>query len=195
APQDFTAADLSRIAQGVDPANLDRSATILDYMKLAADSQVIVSEPDEVEANAMKLVEQLRQSYEEALHRKQRSLAPTDLFASWNDLAAHLDHGTRLTTLGVDASLAEDASPSVSTGTHIRCQPAVPLHGRVADWVAEIRKLREAGDTTVFVAATSGRAERTVEILKEYEVLAVPVERADDARYASVLVAVGALTH
>src|SRR5262249_50454517 len=81
APQDFTAADLSRIAQGVDPANLDRSATILDYMKLAADSQVIVSEPDEVEANAMKLVEQLRQSYEEALHRKQRSLAPTDLFA------------------------------------------------------------------------------------------------------------------
>ena len=28
------------------------------------------------------------------------------------------------------------------------------MHGRVPDWVAEIRKLRDAGDTTLFVAAT-----------------------------------------
>ncbi len=54
----------------------------------------------------------------------------------------------------------------------IRCQPAVEMHGRVADWVAEIRRLREGGETTLFVAATPGRAERTIELLKEYEVLA-----------------------
>src|SRR5262249_31240484 len=58
----------------------------------------------------------------------------------------------------------------------------------------EIRRLRDEGDTTVFVAATPGRAERTIEVLKEYDVLAVPIERADDARYAAVLVAVGALS-
>ena len=47
---------------------------------------------------------------------------------------------------------------------------------------------REAGETTLFVAATPGRAERTIELLKEYDVFAVPVERAEDARYAAVLV-------
>jgi transcription-repair coupling factor (superfamily II helicase) len=60
--------------------------------------------------------------------------------------------------------------------------------------VAEIRRLRDEGQTTLFVAATPGRAERTIEVLKEYDVLAVPIDRADDARYAAVLVAVGALS-
>jgi transcription-repair coupling factor (superfamily II helicase) len=98
-------------------------------------------------------------------------------------------------TLGLDDGGGAENGALPTTTTRIRCQPAVPMHGRVADWVSEIRKLRAAGDTTVFVAATPGRAERTVEILKEYEVLAVPVDRADDARYASVLVATGALSH
>ena len=43
----------------------------------------------------------------------------------------------------------------------------------------------------LFVADSHGRAERTVEILQEYEIVAVPVERAEDAHAASVLVAVG----
>ena len=68
------------------------------------------------------------------------------------------------------------------------------MKGRVADWVADIRRLRDDGETTLFVAATPGRAERTIELLKEYDVFAVPVERADDARYAAVLVAVGGLS-
>ena len=77
---------------------------------------------------------------------------------------------------------------------HIACQPAVELHGRVADFVSEIRKLREAGETVLFVAATPGRAERTIELLKDYDVLAVQADRADDARYAAVLVAIGKLS-
>ncbi len=76
----------------------------------------------------------------------------------------------------------------------MRSQPAVELHGRIPDWVAAIRKLRADGETVLFVAASPGRAERTIELLKEYEVLAVPVERADDARYAAVLVATGNLS-
>src|SRR6185436_18332167 len=79
-------------------------------------------------------------------------------------------------------------------GREVRSQPAMELRGRVADWVAEIRRLREHGETALFVAGTTGRAERTIELLKEYDVFAIPVERADDARYASVLVAVGSLT-
>ena len=37
------------------------------------------------------------------------------------------------------------------------------------DWVAEIKRGRERGDTMVFVAHTQGRAERTIELLADYD--------------------------
>ena len=74
------------------------------------------------------------------------------------------------------------------------CQPAMEFHGRVGDWIADVRQARERGDTVLFVADSPGRAERTVEILQEYDIVAVPVERAEDAHAAAVLVGVGALS-
>jgi transcription-repair coupling factor (superfamily II helicase) len=120
------------------------------------------------------------------------ALPPEELFADWNDVSTRLDHATHLSELGIgdDADDAEDAAPS----QRIRCQPTVEMKGRVVDWVADIHRVRNEGETTLFVAATSGRAERTIEVLKEYDVFAVPVERAEDARYAAVLVAVGGLS-
>jgi transcription-repair coupling factor (superfamily II helicase) len=133
--------------------------------------------------------------------------APSELFADWADVQARLASATNLEQLGLD----DDATDESAIGNpqsirnpqsairnelihRIRTQPAIELRGRVVDWVAEIRRLREAGETTLFVAATPGRAERTIELLKEYDVFAVPVERAEDARYAAVLVAVGGLS-
>jgi transcription-repair coupling factor (superfamily II helicase) len=176
----------------------DRSATLLGYVARARDARIIVSERDEVDANVAKLIEQLQHGYEEALSRDEQPLSPDVLFADWADVDAKLTQGTVVAELGLD----DDAEVPVSgveplrklPSHHIRCQPAVELHGRVGDFVAEIRKLREAGQTTLFVAATAGRAERTIELLKEYDVLAVQVERADDARYAAVLVALGKLS-
>jgi transcription-repair coupling factor (superfamily II helicase) len=77
---------------------------------------------------------------------------------------------------------------------HIPCQPAVSFHGRVQDFVAEVRQARDRGDTVLFVAATAGRAERTVELLKDYELGAVSVEGAESVRGAAVLVATGRLS-
>jgi len=119
---------------------------------------------------------------------------PEELFAGAELVRSRLDAATNLTQLALDSG---DATAEVSSGgqtAHVRCQPAVEMHGRVPDWVAEIRRFRDEGETTLFVAATSGRAERTIELLKEYDVFAVPVERAEDARYAAVLVATGALS-
>src|SRR5204862_2168934 len=76
----------------------------------------------------------------------------------------------------------------------VKCQPALEFHGRVNDWIADVRQARERGDAILFVAGSQGRAERTIEILQEYEIVAVPVERAEDAYAASVLVAVGSLS-
>jgi transcription-repair coupling factor (superfamily II helicase) len=76
----------------------------------------------------------------------------------------------------------------------VSCQPAMEFRGRVTDWVAEIHGARRRGDIVLFIAETEGRAERTVEILQEYEVVAVPVDRVEDTNAASVLVAVGSLS-
>ena len=181
--------------------DLDRSATLLDYVTRARDARIIVSERDEVDANVTKLLDHLQHSYEEALSKAEATVpSPRELFADWDEVDAKLAQGTQVAELGLDNDAEslipspESRLPSALPAHHVRCQPAAELHGRLGDFVAEIRKLREAGEMIVFVAATSGRAERTIELLKEYDVLAVPVERADDARYAAVLVALGKLS-
>jgi transcription-repair coupling factor (superfamily II helicase) len=199
--------------------NPDRRATLFDYLARAKQSRIFVSERDEVEANATKLVEQILNSYNEAVGRNERPLPPSDLVADWDFVASRLAHATQLDQLGLDDDAANppDATnpPSATNppgatnplesripnpesrflpARPVRCQPVAELRGRVGDWVTEIRRLRDAGEATLFVAATSGRAERTIELLKEYDVFAIPVERAEDARYAAVLVAVGGLS-
>ncbi len=147
-------------------------------------------------------------------------LCPDRLFLSLSDLDAMLSMAARVDELGIGtegvappASLdlgsghpsmgANEGPPprAASTGgkarvpaVHISCQPSVGFHGRVPDWVADIRRARERGDSVFFVASSSGRAERTIEVLEEYEILAVPVEIADEGHQASVLVGVGRLT-
>jgi transcription-repair coupling factor (superfamily II helicase) len=64
----------------------------------------------------------------------------------------------------------------------------------VNDWVADIRQARQRGDTVLFVAESAGRAERTIEILQDYEIVAIPVERAEDSHAATMLVATGSLS-
>ncbi len=173
---------------------LDRSATVFDYLNLARESRIIISEPDEITAHVTKLVEQLQQSYEEATARRP-VLTPSQLVADWDAVKARLDQATQLVTLGLDDSAGPvEIQPEARVATHIKCQPAVAMHGRLTDWVGEIRRLRDGGEAVVFVAETPGRAERTIELLKDYDVFAVPVERAEDAQFASVLVAIGTLS-
>jgi transcription-repair coupling factor (superfamily II helicase) len=177
----------------------NRRATVFDYLARAKDGRLVVSEADEVSANAVKLFENVQHSYEEALGRKERAAPPSELFADWELVKSRLAQATHLAELGLDDDAAVPVlaaqTPLASLPSHhVRSQPAVELKGRVADWVSQIRKLRDDGETTLFVAATPGRAERTIELLKEYDVFALPVERAEDARYAAVLVAVGGLS-
>jgi transcription-repair coupling factor (superfamily II helicase) len=187
-----------------DQLGSDLSATIFDFLARAKESRVIVSEVDEVETQAEKFVAQLQHSYNEAVARnadvRARSTGgvapPSELFADLEVIRPRLGAATNLTELAPDDEMGMPAigpSPAPSV-LRVRCQPAIELHGRVPDWVNEIRKRRDEGETTLFVAASSGRAERTIELLKEYEVFAIPVERAEDAQYAAVLVATGTLS-
>ncbi len=165
-----------------DSETPDRSATVFDYMWADGRPFVLVSEPDEVRSHGQKLTDQVQSSYDEAVAKGNRPRPPAELMLGWDETAQWLSTATVLETLSV-----EDA-------VHIGCQPALEYAGRVTDWVAEIRRTREGGDTMIFVANSPGRAERTIEVLADYEIYAAPIEGAEEVRTAAVLVGVGHLS-
>jgi transcription-repair coupling factor (superfamily II helicase) len=157
---------------------------VMDFLAATRGLRLIVSEYEQVEEQARKVRNQLDSSYQDAAARGHVvALAPSESFIAWQDIEARAAGSPRLEELAVDES-----------ARHVSSQPAMEFRGRVNDWVAEIRDARGRGDTVLVVADSQGRAERTVEILQEYEIVAVPVERAEDAHAAAVLVAIGTLS-
>src|SRR5687767_15165765 len=177
------------IATVADDDQRDRSATIFDYLVLGQRPILVVSEPDEVDSHAEKLTRQIHASYDEAVAKGSRAAPPAELIVEWSEARKWLEGAIALETLEVTG---DDAS--TRPGLHVACQPALEFSGRVADWVAEIRRGRERGDTVIFIANSPGRAERTIELLADYDVFAVPIERAEDAHRTSVLVGTGYLS-
>jgi transcription-repair coupling factor (superfamily II helicase) len=175
-------------AQGADDTGgdaVDRDGTILGYAHEAG-ARVFVVESTDVLAHGEAQDAALAASHAEAMRRGRRVLAPASLAVPWAELDAALASATRLDRLAVDRSdrpVREIAAQSVSRH-----------HGRVDQWVAELRKAREAGETTLFVAESAGRAERTIELLREYDVLALPVDATEVTRAAVVLVTTGAIS-
>ena len=165
----------------------DRSATAFDYLRIGQRPLVLVSEPDEVKAQGERLTAHILASYEEALAKGSRAAPPAELIVDWPEVAKAIEGSVALESL-------EIADPAAGPGVHISCQPAMEFGGRVQDWVAEIRRGRERGDTIVFIANSAGRAERTIELLADYDVFAVPIEGAEDAHRTPVLVGTGYLS-
>jgi transcription-repair coupling factor (superfamily II helicase) len=185
----------------------DLSATLLDYL---GQPFIYVSEPDAVRARAEKSLAQYEASHGEMALRGRQLPPPASLFIPLDDLDALLSLGTVLeelelaggTPLPLGAEAPRSGQASTVSTTSI---PSPSFHSRIADWVSEIRAARAAGETVLFVAETPGRAERTVEVLKDYELLAVPVfvdprhrdnlqARGEMVHGASVLVATGLLS-
>jgi len=205
------------------PADLegDRSSSLLDFVSRPL---LFVCEPDEVRARAAKSLEQLEGSYRDVLSRGVQVPEPEKLLVSLDDLGVLFDLATTIEELGIDdrgsrdpRHTSQDVPPGFDPGgtgpggtgpagqQAFHCQPAVEFRGRIGDWVEEIRRARGSGQTVLFVAATPGRAERIVELLRDYELIAVPVfvdprqreniqARGEMAHAAAVLVATGALS-
>jgi transcription-repair coupling factor (superfamily II helicase) len=166
------------------------SGSLFDY--LPDDTAIYVSERDDVRAQALKVVEQIAASYAEVVDAKEEGPPnPGMLFIDWPEAEGQFAHGTELSQLAVGET---DRDPAEGVSLHIGTQPAPEFRGRIADWAAEVRRARDRGETVLFVAAGVGRAERTVELLAEYELRGVQLDRADDIHSAAVLVATGDLS-
>ena len=165
-----------------DPAAFDRTATIVDYARLAGAS-LVVYEPDDVTERGQTLEQQWRKSADDFTARG-RVVTPYDAIAmAWAQIDEWIGTGRRLTELAI-------GEPSQDVGV----RPAAAYHGRVGDWVQEIREARAAGDRIVFAAATPGRAERTIELLADYDIRASAVTDTEALETAAVLVTTGWLS-
>ncbi len=167
-----------------DPTKNDRSSHIIDYVRLAG-AQVMTFEMDDVEMRGIELEDQWRKSAEEAVGRGRQAPPLESLALPWTAISPWLKSGRHITQLDLDGAAGT---------THVSCQPAPEFKGRIADWVDEIRAARSRSETIVFVAASSGRAERTIELLADYEIRARAVGESDDLFATAVLVTVGHLS-
>ncbi len=167
----------------------DREATVADYVARARRPMLFVYEADEVRTHATRLLEQTQSSYQDATARDDRAPAPEQILLDWPVVENWLAGATRLSELGVD-------DPRIPTPESrlLQVQPSVSLRGRLGDWAVEIGRAHARRDTVVFVAATVGRAERTIELLHEHELKAMPIDEVEDPRGIALLVATGQLS-
>ncbi len=171
------------------------AATFFDYLPSDRELSFVVVEEEDAAEQARKLVEQTQLSFEEARAENPKALAPEEMLMSWADVAERLSSATRLDQLAIGDSAPEGETTIPTRATlDIACQPAVEFRGRIQEWIAEVTRMRERGDTVVFVAATEGRAERTAELLGEYGLRGILIDRTDELLNVAVHIAIGQLS-
>ena len=148
---------------------------------------MIVAEPDDVRAQVEQTFAGVHGSFEERSSAKDAPamLPPEALLLRWNDLAPLFARATAVEELSVG---------DTGAGLQVAYQPPQEFKGRIPDWVGEVRQALARGDTVLFVAGSRGRAERTVELLRDYDVRASWAGHGSDQPTGAVLVADGQLS-
>ena len=194
-----TVAPVREMADTLEAREGERPATVFTYLGRTSRLRLFVSEFDKVREAGDRRFTALLDSYQDALARDERVLPPAKLMLPWPDVMSMLPSATRLETFAADLDMVDgaDASDGVRATAgdrYVSCQPAPAFHGRVPEWVSELRAAREQGETSVLVAETAGRAERVIEILRDYGVVAVDISRAEVTSGSALLVTTGQLT-
>src|SRR6185437_16346600 len=155
---------------------------LIDYVRRAG-AALAVFEPEDVDARGRALETQWRTSAADMEARGREVPAYEAIAWPWDTLASWLRTGREISQLTIESSGAPV--------DHVACQPMLTFHGRIGDWIEELRQARDRGDRTMFIAATAGRADRAIELLGEYEVRARRLEDEEGFLNASVFVTTG----
>ena len=168
-------------------------SSVFDYLRLSRSSTVLLAEPTDVEKHLDTAWEQLNAQHAEAEARQKgvSKAPPAEQMLTREEIDQQLAGATILEELEIGAPGAGRRAPGELT---ISAQPVAQFHGRIADWVADVREAQQRGDLVVFVAGSHGRAERTVELLRDYDVRAVMATDAGDVVAGAVMVAEGWLS-
>ena len=174
-----------------DPESVNRQATFRDYIQHDG-AAVIVSEPLETSEQLFRIAKQLQSSYTDMLERGEAVLDPEAFQVSAGEVTKWLDQASTFESLAIGSDLSNSKSSILVP--HVSCQPVAEYHGRLQEWVKEIRQGQQRGDTMVFVAETDGRANRIIELLEEHGLVALRLEQREETYPATLLVTTGMLT-
>ena len=194
------------VREGTVSDTVSESATSSDLFQFlrTRNAEVLLCEPDEVKKHVATIWEQTEASYAEREARTdgRPRKAPAELMLSPEEVEHELAGAVVLEELAIDSGDGsretgdglQASNPPSPQALHISNQPTPSFHGRIQDWVADVRAAQERGDVVVFVAGSHGRAERTVELLRDYDVRAVMASDAGDVVGGAVIVAEGVLS-
>jgi transcription-repair coupling factor (superfamily II helicase) len=174
---------------GPEAAGADHSATVFDYLRRHGRARLAVAEPDAVAERGRAFETQVRASHADAVRRSERVAVPEALVVPWDEVAAALAGATQYEELGLD-----EGAQAAARVRRVACQPTPEFRGRLPEWVADLRRARATGDTVLFFVGSSGRLERTIELLREYELTGVDLDHAETTSGAAVLLARGHLS-
>jgi transcription-repair coupling factor (superfamily II helicase) len=166
-------------------------ANLFQFLR-TRDAQVWLSEPTDVENHAKAAWDQINISYADAVERHRggpEPRPPAALLLTADELQAELANATIVEELQIG-----DQGSGIADQLALSSQPTAVFHGRIPDWVTDVKNAQTNGDYVVFVADSHGRAERAVELLKDYDVRAVMASDAGDVVAGAVMVAEGWLS-
>jgi transcription-repair coupling factor (superfamily II helicase) len=186
---------------GDDRQTAPREATAFDHFGAARVPLYLLSEPEEVTRALLRQEERLLASFDEVTsgRRDPRTATgvvpePRALALDWESVSQRLAAATRFEQLSIEPVQVAGHTAGDPHVRHVSCQPTVEYGGRVQDWMADLRRAREGGDTVVFLAETPGRAERITEVARDYGLVATSIDRAEEAYGATLLVGIGHLS-
>ena len=165
------------------------TATLFQFLRIR-DAQIWLSEPTDVDSHIREARDHVSASYADAVERARgpQPAPPEELLLGEEELTQELSTAVVLEELALGDG---DDSPSRLA---ISVQPTATFHGRIPDWIADTKAALANGDRVVFVAGSHGRAERTIELLKDYDVRAVAATDAGDVTRGAVVVVEGWLS-
>jgi transcription-repair coupling factor (superfamily II helicase) len=183
-------ADSPELLKGLTP----NPSNLFQFLR-TRDSQVWQSEPTDVENQVKAAWEHINASYSDAVERHRAGPeppVPDQILLTWEQVQGELASATVVEELAIDDGSPADAVDPLHL--HVSTQPTATFHGRIPEWVADVKNAQGEGDRVVFIAGSHGRAERTVELLKDYDVRAVMASDAGDYVGGAVMVAEGWLS-
>jgi transcription-repair coupling factor (superfamily II helicase) len=176
------------LLRGLAPVQAD----LFQFLR-TRDFEVWLSEPTDVENHVKAAWEHIATSYRDAVERHRGGPAPqqpAELLLTQEQLQNEL----RNAVIVEELAIGEPASPQSADRVSLSVQPTAIFHGRIPDWIADVKSAQANGDHVVFVAGSHGRAERTVELLTDYDLRAVLASDAGDYLGGAVIVAEGWLS-
>ena len=159
-----------------DSPILNREASVFNYID---DQSTIIYVSDLGECSRLleKQHKQIEKSYQRALDQGRAPEAPDTLFLGIEEVQGYFGTAKRF------EKLAYDGDPNKRV--EVNCQPGFRFHGRITDWLKEVKEGEERGEKQIFVASSIGTCQRIREFVEEAGIGCCGVDPANEVSRGS----------